>query len=138
MNDIGAGVNAKVLSLAAVKALVADRGYPDALPQKPTYPAYAYTIVSDTPEMHLLGEAGLSQARIQFDIYAKTRKESNAIAEAMRAGINGKNGAWGGETVRTCHLQNTFRSELQPIDGSDQWDYVTSCDYLVIYKQTTS
>lgn len=137
-NDIGAGVNAKVLETAAVKAIVADRGYPDHLPQGCLYPAYTYTVVSDVASHHMQGISGLSEARVQFDFYAHTRRESNALHEAVRIAIDGQRGTFGSEQVRTCHSENVFRSADQPVDGSDKWRYITSVDYLIWYVQSTS
>lgn len=138
-NDIGAGMNTYLLAQAAVKAIVADRGYPDILPESlKAYPAYAYTVISDIPSHHLTGISGLSQARVQFDCYAETRRESNLLAETIRLAIDSNETTMGGEVVRTCHLENTFRSVDEPNDGSDKWRYITTQDYLVIYVQSTS
>lgn len=137
-NDVGAGVNAKLLETAAIKAIVADRGYPDILPQNCLLPAYTYTIVSDEPQHHLQGLSGIALARIQFDFYAKTRKESNALDEAVRIAISGQRGTWGSESIRTCHAQTGIRGMDQPIDASDKWRYYVTRDYLVWYVQSTS
>jgi hypothetical protein len=137
-NDIGAGVNAKLLDTAAVKALVADRGYPDILPQGVKLPAYTYSVISDVPSHHMGGISGLSESRVQFDFYASTRKESNDLAEAARIAIDAQRGTFGSEAVRTCHLENTFRAVDPPVDASDRWRYITTCDYLVWYVQSTS
>lgn len=137
-NDIGAGVNAKLLSTAAVKAIVADRGFPDVLPQKVTLPAYTFTLISDVPSHHMGGISGLSEARVQIDCYAATRTIANQLAEAVRIAIDAQRGTFGTESVRTCHLENTFSSPEQPVDGSSEWRYVTTQDYLVWYVQSTS
>lgn len=138
-NDIGTGMHTYVLAQAGVKALVADRGFPGHLPEAlQKYPAYAYRVISDVPENDLQGESGLSQARVQFDCYADTRSGANALAEAIRAVIAGKRGARGNEQVRTCHLENTFQDDEQPDDGSDEWRYLTTQDYLVNYVQSTA
>jgi hypothetical protein len=137
-NDIGAGVNAKLLSTAAIKALVADRGYPDVLPQDVMLPAYTFTLISDVPSHHLGGISGLSEARVQVDCYAATRTIANQLAEAVRIAIDGQRGTFGSEAVRTCHLESVFSSAEQPVDASDKWRYVTTQDYLVWYVQSTS
>lgn len=138
-NDIGAGINAYLLAASAVRLLVADRGFPDVLPQDlKAYPAYTYTVTSDAPEHHLTGMSGLTQARVQFDCYANTRRESNLLAETIRVTIDSNETTMGGEVVRTCHLENTFRGADQPDDGSDKWRYFTTQDYLVWYVQSTS
>lgn len=137
-NDIGAGLNTHLLAQSAVAAIVADRGYPDVLPEKVQLPAYTYTIVSDDPQHHMDGLAGLSQARVQFDFYADTRREANLLDETVRIAISGQTGTMGDEEVRTCHAQTAFRGTDQPVDGSDKWRYFTTRDYLVNYVQSTT
>jgi hypothetical protein len=137
-NDIGAALCNYALAQSSVAALVADRAWPDVLKQNAAMPAFTYTVVSDVPEHHLTGMSGISQARVQFDFYADTRKESNDLAEAVRIAIDADRGTLGGEQVRTCHLENTFRFPEQPVNGSGNWRYVTTCDYLVWYVQSTS
>ncbi len=138
-NDIGAGMHTYILSQAAVKLLVADRGYPGVLPQSlKRLPAYTYRLISDVPDHHLTGISGLSQARVQFDCYADTRREANLLAETIRLAIDSNETTMGLEVVRTCHLENTFTDEDQPNDASDEWRYITTQDYLVNYVQSTS
>lgn len=71
-----------------VSGLVADRIFPEVLPQEPTLPAVVYTVVDDVPVHSLQGcTAGTSNARVQIDTYAKTYVTAQTVAEAIAAAL---------------------------------------------------
>jgi hypothetical protein len=142
-NDIGASLNSYLLAQSSVTAICADRGYPGHLPKDCLYPAYTYSIISDVPSHHLGGVSGLRQARVQFDSYddgcningnhTGTRKVCNQLDEAILALLDMQRGTLGGTYCNTIQAENRFENDEEPTDGTDQWRYVTTRDYMIWY-----
>lgn len=130
---IGSAINAKLLGTAGVSAICSTRGFPDVLPNNATLPAYVYTTISDIPAYQMGGEAGVATARVQIDCYAATRKDCDALAAAIRTAISGQRFTQGSYKIRTCHIDNAFTDEDQPIDGTQAWRYLTITDFLINY-----
>jgi hypothetical protein len=139
-NDIGVSLNAYLLAQSSVTAICADRGYPGHLPKDTLFPAFTYSIISDVPSHHLGGVSGLREARVQFDSYddgcdghVGTRRVCNQLDEAILAALDMQQATLGGTAARTIQAENRFEDDVEPTDGTDQWRYVVSRDYLVWY-----
>lgn len=76
----------------ALGALIADRMFPDELPQAPTYPAAVYTVVSGPRDYTLDGPSGLVPFRVQFDLYGATASAAQALRSALIADLSGYKG----------------------------------------------
>jgi len=74
---------------AAVSALVGMRIYPAVLPQPPTFPAIAYTRISQREAFSADGAEGLLATRTQLDCYALTYDGARLLGDAVRAALNG-------------------------------------------------
>jgi hypothetical protein len=139
-NDIGISINTYLLAQTSVTAICAQRGYPGHLPQSCLYPAFTISKVSDTPSHHLGGVSGLRQARLQIDCFddkcpghVGTRKRCNELDEAILAALDMQRGVMGGTFVNTIQNENYLEDDEPPTDGSDDWRYSTTRDYLVFY-----
>lgn len=69
---IGLEIRDHLLSGAQVVAKLGQRIFMQVMRQDTPKPAAAITVVSDVPTNTLCGHAGLSNARIQVDVYAAT------------------------------------------------------------------
>lgn len=82
---------------AEVRAQFGDRFYPNVLPQNTTLPAAVYQVISDVPVNSLDGYSGLSNARLQVDVYHGTYAKGDVAARillnALRSVISGVDGA---------------------------------------------
>jgi hypothetical protein len=74
--ELGELIFAELEADRAVVALVADRIFPDELPQKTPLPAIVYQVITDVPENTFTGSADTRrrQARLQIDCYARTEQ----------------------------------------------------------------
>lgn len=82
---------------AGVTALVAQRIYPDILPQQPTYPALVYTTVDEVGSDSQQGPDDLRATRVQFWAMG-TNKLTHVIplARTVEAALRGFQGLMGG------------------------------------------
>ena len=97
--DFGPALRARLLQDASVASAFGTRIYPETLPQAPTYPAATYQVAwSDTDYTHD-GASGLAQARVQFDIYAKTYAAVIEYKNAVKAALSGWQGTAGSPSV---------------------------------------
>lgn len=76
----------------ATGAILANRLFPDELPQKPVYPAATYTVVSGPRDYHMDGASGLVPFRVQLDLYAETASAVHALRSAVIADLSGFKG----------------------------------------------
>lgn len=78
---------------AGVSALVFASGiyriYPVQVPQDAQYPAVVYQTVNNTPINHLTGESDLQNDRVQIDCYAESSDQAHALADAIKAAMQG-------------------------------------------------
>ena len=128
------------LNDASINSTVSTRMYSDALPQNATLPAITYFVVSTTTNQHLEGIADVSQARIQVDCHAATRSAANSLADDVRLALQGQDHTLvGSQYILDIWLPS---GELHGFDeaesGSDQRRYITSQDFAVSYRTTTS
>lgn len=81
----------RVLDLAAVTALIGQRGYLLKLPQGPTLPAVRVQLIDEIGNPHLRGAGGPQRSRVQVDAFAPEASGSDpyASASAVAAAING-------------------------------------------------
>lgn len=71
--ELGEAIFAALTADAAVTALVAQRIFPDELPEGIELPAIVYQVISDVPENSFDGDAATRRktARLQVDSYAR-------------------------------------------------------------------
>jgi hypothetical protein len=141
MADIGQAVRGYLAANAGVAALVANRIFPDVLPQGYTIKtggALTYTII-DTVHDHLInGLAGIARSRIEFAAFASTRAGANLIAEAVRASsLQGYTGAMGGVLIESVMLTGGVQTlDERPTDGSQEHRYITIFDYMIAFQES--
>lgn len=134
---IAADLRTYLLADAGVADLIGTRCYPDALPQGATLPAVVYYTISRTHAESLGGLKSAGQVRIQLDAYAATRIAADAVTEAILARLKtlsiGQNTIGSGTQVCDVEIQGPRSDRLQPEDGSDEWQYVSSLDALLTH-----
>ena len=96
MKSIKAGLNAWLKAQSAIAAIVSTRIYLGTLPQKPTYPALVYDLVSDVSLGHSHdGLVGPRAARFQIDGYATNVAAVETLMETVYAALAGYRGEMG-------------------------------------------
>ena len=140
MPDISATIRTMLTSEATVSAVVSTRVRSDILKENETLPAITYFVVDTVPNETLTAIADVSMARIQIDCFAATRSAANSLADGVRLALQKQ----GRQVVGSQHITDiTLPSgERHSVDraesGSDIRRFVTSQDFNVWYKTTTS
>jgi hypothetical protein len=91
---IEAGLVYKLTNTAAIQTLISTRVYLEQIPQGATLPCLTYQRISTArlTAHDISGSAGTAHARFQFDAWATTYASAKAIADALRAALNGYKG----------------------------------------------
>jgi len=108
------------MSTADVQALVSHRIWQDfATVKEPTYPYLTFQQIGSPGQHHMGGESDLAGTAFQVDVWARTVKERQQLADAVRKAIGGFNGISSGERLK---VQLTERGrdtiEERAINGS--------------------
>jgi len=100
--------------LPAINAVFADsgsptvtRGYPQVLPQRPSYPAFTYQVVGRAryPLMNATTD-DVMRSSVNVDVYAKTSVDVETGSAAIRAALKDFRGAMGATQVERLLLEN--------------------------------
>lgn len=95
----------------AVFALIGSRVYPDKLSDtNKTLPAVVTQKSGGTRGRTQCATDGLVFGSFQFDVYAKSRTEARAVADAIRDAMADFSGLMGSTIVKDCALSNDFDS----------------------------
>lgn len=110
------------------------RVYAGRVPDKGSYPCVTIQTISQIRNYHLGGEAGISTAVVQVDVWADTYTEADEIAELIRNRTSGYQGAAGDEVIREATIVREGETIQQPKDGSGKWQYSHSRDFRIFYE----
>jgi len=72
---------------AGLAALIADRIYPDAIPEKKPLPAIVYIRASTSPTFTIGGVLICEDVRFSVTAWAATREAANAVADQVAAAL---------------------------------------------------
>jgi hypothetical protein len=124
------GLYTYLTTYAGLVSLISTRVYIQAMPQGVTLPCMTFQRVS-TPRSHThdTGGAGndLASPRFQFDAWATTQKSAKAIADQIRAALNGKKG-----TIATgVSINAALVNDEVPSYESDTKLFRVRSDYVI-------
>lgn len=137
-------VRARIMTVAAVTAIVDSRVYMHKLPQSPVYPNVLVTLVTpEDTEYHLRGEVGLKKVRVQVDAYARgisgvdPYAMASTLAQAIHgdgegSGLSGFSGDIGSPALRIFLI--TRLSRRPDYDPEELRVLRMSQDYQVIFR----
>lgn len=139
-SDIADLLVQRLLAARQVTTLVGDRIRPDVLPIGDTLPAIRYETITRASEYHLGGASGTATSRVQFDAYGRTRREANALANAVNDVLSGLGGVTLGDDddqVRVFDLtrDNDYTRVDPPTAGSDAYRYRRVQDYEITHTE---
>ena len=129
----------RLVTDTTLKGLVDGRIYPVVAPQGTDPPYVTYQRVSGAPEHHHGGNAGVSRARLQVDVWAATYADAKATGDAARNRIDSFQGTIedvdGNSTnIRSCLTVNEQDLTQTPVDASDKVTHRVSMDFALIYS----
>lgn len=110
-----------------------DRVYREVIEQQPDMPAISFlrTASPQAPRDVETGRQLLQRATIRVEVIANTLASSDAVAEALRDGLDGWHGTSAGVEVLRCAL--TFQGDASVADG-DLLLRIVQQDYDVTYR----
>lgn len=111
----------------AVSSIVGTRIYQDMPPQDVAFPFVVYTILSTIPTntKDVNTRSVLDAQVVQLDMYSKKVVESNNLAEAVRARLDGFEGTVAGLTIKQCR----FTGDTSAAEDLELGVYFRSQDY---------
>lgn len=117
-----------------ITALVSSRIYPHHLPQSvSTFPVLTFQQISNNHLHHLDSAAGVTVARVQVDCWGNTLSSVESLGEAVRAALQGYMGVMGTTVIHFVQLDSEQDLHELGLEGSDEWIYRRSQDYLIKY-----
>lgn len=108
MITIGDALAGMLITTPSITAIVGNRVKPQKNPEKPVYPSIVYHKISGSPEYSMDGESGLTQCRVQLDLYAPTYKACKDLAGAVQLALSGFAGTMGDPTQGTVPVGAAF------------------------------
>jgi hypothetical protein len=133
-------VRAHLIATAGVQTLVADRVYSFRKPQGAATPYIVFQRISGERLHTLDGPTGRAHPRIQIDAYATTYPAARAIADAVRAALDGFKGDVAVDAESPPTSLKIVYAALQDDrdfveDDIDPVLYRVSSDYFVTYQE---
>lgn len=130
------GLRAYLVAQAGVTALTSERIRATQADDSDTLPYVILREISNNPVYHLLGEAGITQTRVQIDAVGATPESAIAVAAAIRAELSGFRGTMGTLPVRRCHKANSNGPDFSGLDkGAQHGKYRIRTDYMIDFNE---
>lgn len=127
-----------VLADAAIASIVGIRMFAGRMPQGEIRTSIVFTRVSGVGDHHLQGPSGLARARFQIDAWAQTLDAAVALADLIKARIDGFRGTiqWDDNSPgNALTIQGIFfESESEDYDDTAKL-YRARRDYFVNYDE---
>jgi hypothetical protein len=101
---------ATLIGMLIDAGIAGGRVHPVRVPQGALWPSISVSTVALTPIYVSEGEAGMSTARVQVDVYATTFVEANAVARDVQTALSGSNDA-PFENIQLDAEVSTFENE---------------------------
>ena len=126
---IETGLRTHLIADAPVTALVVARIYPDILPQKPTYPALTFEIISDIPYRALAGDSSREVVRARIHCWAKTAAGRDDLSRKVRTALADFSGLMGTTAVSSVKFENwhTLYDDVPEV-------YRRVADFMITHK----
>jgi hypothetical protein len=126
---------------AGLTALVSTRIYPRRAPQEVTAPYVIFQRISTIRDHSHSGPSGLANPRYQFDAYAATPEEADAISDQIRLALDGYTGTvTSGESPALfpdVWIQGIFAEDERDITFDDKAElHRTSSDFFIFHRES--
>ena len=128
--SIASDLRTFLLADATLGGLIGTRLYPLKLPQDPTVPAMTFQWISGQRAHAADGAVGLASPRVQFDCWAETYLEVEAVFEALRKRLDGFRGTAGASRVQGAF----FETERDDYEDEARL-YRRSADFFIWHEE---
>lgn len=95
--------------------------------------------ISNTPEYHLAGEAGIGEIVVQIDCYSSTPRHAYTLGQLVRNRISGYRGIIGKtdpQLMQSCRLISSGQEQEEPQDASRDWTHRYRQDFALFMSST--
>lgn len=82
--SVGYAIRTLALADTQIGNLVGTRWYPTPLPEKPTYPAITYQIVSENNVSSHQGNSNLAETRLQLNVWSSTYDGARTLKDHLK------------------------------------------------------
>lgn len=135
----------RLTGYAPLAALVADRVYPLMLPQDVAWPAITYQRISGVSDHHLGGPSGLTETRLQVDVWSQVRDgvdahlEARRVALQVKAALDGFRGdvASSDSPPATLRIKSARLENDQDLEEDEPRTYRVSLDFMIAHDEET-
>lgn len=121
-----------------IAAQLSGRVYAQIAPPGAARPYAVFEMVAGSPEYHAGGEAGLSTAEADIDIFADTYAECISSKEAIRQRISGKRGTMGSTSIRSIMVTEDRDLDQIVEFGAAVTAFARRLGITITYNQTVS
>lgn len=138
-DDIEEAVNQILRSSQTITEICAQRGYPDALPQGATLPAYTYEEISSDSEHDLQAASGFAHTRIQISCYGNKRHDANRLRSAIRTVLLQRARGVRASTqqyLTDITVGGRYGRYEAPLTGVHLGRYVRLIDFIISHTET--
>jgi len=135
MSNICKGVRDFLVADADILAEFSTRVYRHRAPMETNLPYILVEKIGATRVYNLTTQFPLAQSTVQVDVYVSKPNQVSTLGEHVRNRLSGYRGSMGNEVIQgcTCIRDNDLTEE--PNDGSDDWNFRRSFDYLITHSE---
>lgn len=121
-----------------IAALLSGKIYPQFAPQGTAAPYATFDVVAGAPEYHAGGEAGISTAEIDIDIFDETYGSVITIKEKLRDQLSGKKGTMGSTNLRSVMVTSDAGLDQVAEFGQQLTKFARRLSLRIVYSQSVS
>ena len=126
----------RLVTTAAVTALVSTRIYPVIAPATAALPFITWRRLAVTRQQSLAGPVGVPTVNLSVDIFAETYESARDIADKCRASLDGWGGTFDNTTVSNVSLDNESDGFAQLAGGDLPPVYTVQQLYGILWQES--
>lgn len=128
-------VRNRLVTTAAVSALIGSRVYPVIAPASAALPFATWRRLAVTRQHSLRGPIGTPSVSLSIDIFAETYEQARDIADQCRASLDGWGGTFENTVVKNVSLDNESDGFAQLAGGDLPPVYTVSQTYVILWQE---
>lgn len=136
MSTVQDAIYTYLSSSAGLQVLIEDRIYPSQAPTTVHAPFLIYNMISTLDHRSMAGTGNLEQTTIQFDAYASSKVQADAIERALFDVLQDCRG----QILPDIFFDDAARSSRYdglnfPDDGSDEGTFRVTVEYIIKFRR---
>lgn len=103
-------------------------------PQSGALPSIVLTRISGTPTYHMEGPAGMTETRVQADVWSETYASGDATAKALEGLLSGYRGSYGGTRFHGVFSEGATDLREAGANDADRF-FRVSIDFMIHHSE---